>query len=560
MLDLNPTITHPAPSRAAYETHEGFHVLRIAGDDYEMGYQHGKLLKEAIARGPLPYFERYVQRMLGTSLGDGAGRYLSKGLSKTIGRKIAAGFPNHAQQALQGLADGAELSHKKLLGAATMPESYLWVLQQLLRFRMPRLAPHHGVPLLGCTSAVAWGDATAHGRMLHGRNFDYQGVGAWDTEQAIVFHRPKDGQPYVSVSSAGVLFGGITAMNSAGLSLVVHQHMASDALKLGGTPIGITGDLIMRHAKNLDDARRILDDDKPSGCWTYVITSAKEQAALFYETTPRGKAALPQTDGVAAYSNVYLDTELSRSERELYPSHWRNNLARYRRTRSILEERRGQIDENTIAGILGNPGSGCRFEEAISVVMTVASAVFDPELGRVWVASGRAPTSNNEYVAFDLATEAPASQPHLTGGKLDTATHAAFEQYRMAYEAYFNRDDLPEARRHLAEAAQHAPEQPLYYYMQGLLALLDRDGSGAQSAFDRAISLGHDAPERVASFHLWRGRARDLLGQRSDAISDYRDAERGDPFVARAARRGQRRRYRGRNFGVEFTLADVPMP
>ncbi|HMR77637.1 MAG TPA: C45 family autoproteolytic acyltransferase/hydrolase [Polyangiaceae bacterium] len=560
MLQVDSS-TNTAPSaRPAYETHAGLHLLRIAGDDYEMGYQHGALLKEAIPRGPLPYFERYVERMLGTGFGGGLGKALSHGLSHTVGRKIALGFPEHAKRALAGLADGAGLSKKNLLSAVTMPESYLWVLQQLLRFRMPRLAPHHGVPLLGCTSAVAWGAATEHGRMLHGRNFDYQGVGAWDTEQAIVFHRPKDGQPYVSLSAAGVLFGGITAMNSSGLSLVVHQHMASDALALGGTPIGITGDLIMRHARNLDDAKRMLDEDTPSGCWTYVITSAADQAALFYETTPGRKAALPQTEGVAAYSNVYLDRALSRTERELYPSHWRNNLARYRRARALLEERRGHIDENVIAGILGNPGRGCRFEEAISVVMTVASVVFDPELGRMWVGTGRAPTSNNEYVAFDLATESVAQLPPLTGGKLDAGSHGAFEHYRQAYEAYFNADDLKAAREHLQSASQAAPDQPLYFYMQGLMALLDRDASGALKSFDRAIALSHDAPERIASFHLWRGRAQDLLGQREAALSNYRDAQRGDPLVEKAAKRGLRRPYRGRRFGVEFTLADVPMP
>ncbi|MEZ4219926.1 MAG: C45 family peptidase [Polyangiaceae bacterium] len=560
MLEVVQATPSTPAQRPTYERQHGFHVLRLSGDDYEIGYQHGALLKDAIRRGPLPYFEGYVARMLGSDLGAGAGKLMAKALSGTVGRKIAAGFPAHARDALRGLADGTGISEKQLLSAATMPESYLWVLQQLLRVRMPRLAPHHGVPLMGCTSAIAWGSATAHGRMLHGRNFDYQGVGAWDTEPAIVFHRPKEGQPYVSVSSAGVLFGGITAMNASGLSLVVHQHMASDVLRLGGTPIGVTGDLVMRHARNLDDARRILEEDRPSGCWTYVLTSAREKAALFFETTPVGKAALPQTEGVAAYSNVYLDRRLARTERELYPSHWRNNLARYRGTRSRLDDARGHIDENTIANLLGNPGDGCRFEEAVSVVMTVASVVFDAELGRVWVGTGRAPTSNNEFVAFDLQREGALDLPPLHGGKLGEAEQAAFEHYRQAYEAYFNDDDMPRAREHLDHAVGLAPDQPLYHFMLGLSSLLARDEARAASAFDRAIALGHGAPERVASFHLWRARALDLLGRRGAALDDYRDAERGDPLVAKAARRGLRRAYRPRRFGLEFTLADVPMP
>ena len=42
---------------------------------------------------------------------------------------MATGFPLHALRALHGLADGAGLDCGALLGAVTMPESYLWVLK-----------------------------------------------------------------------------------------------------------------------------------------------------------------------------------------------------------------------------------------------------------------------------------------------------------------------------------------------------------------------------------------------------------------------------------------------
>ncbi|MCC6214752.1 MAG: hypothetical protein IT376_07770 [Polyangiaceae bacterium] len=552
-----------ARARPAYERHAGLHVLRLSGDDYEMGYQHGRLLSGAIRRGPLPYFASYVDTMVAAGLGPRAGWLAGEALRRTVGRRIARGFPGHVRAALDGLADGAGLSRAEVLGAVTMPETYLWLLGRVIALRGPRLAPRAGAALLGCTSAAAWGDAVVDGRLLHGRNFDYQGVGAWDTEQAVVFHRPRDGQPYVSVSAAGVLFGGITAMNAAGLTLVVHQHMASDALELGGVPIGVAGDAVMRHARTLDDARRMLDDDRPSGCWTYVVASAREQAALCYETTPRGRAHRHVGSGTFAYSNVFLDRELGRTERHLYPAHWRNNLARLRRADALLAERRGRIDADAIARILGDPGDGtCRFETAISLLMTVASVVFRPEDGRLWVATGRAPVANREYVAFDLPAEGPADGvPPLTGGVLaDTAAAAAFDAYRDAYAAYFDRGDPAEGRRQLARAAELAPVEPLYRYVAGLLALLDADPAGAASELDRAIQLGHPVPERRAAFHLWRGRARDRLGRRDDAVADYQRARLGDEHVSRAAERGLARAWRPRRFGVEFTLADVPIP
>ncbi|MFW5921662.1 MAG: C45 family autoproteolytic acyltransferase/hydrolase, partial [Polyangiales bacterium] len=465
---------------------------------------------------------------------------------------------------IDGLADGAGIPRGALHRAVTMPETYLWVLQRALASRGAPLAPRYGVPLMGCTSALAWGQATRDGAMLHGRNFDYQGVGAWDTEQAVVFHRPDEGQPYVSVSAAGILFGGITAMNASGLTLVVHQHMASDAFELGGTPIGITGDDVMRHAETLDDARRILDDHTPTGCWTYVIGSAKEQNVLCYEVTPSRRACFDADGGdLFAYSNMYLHPEVAPTERLLYPSHWRNNAARWRRAGDLLRARRGDIDADHVASILGDRGEeGCRFEEAISMIMTVGSVVFRPDDGVVWVGTGRAPTSNRPYAAFDLHREAAAAdQPMLEGGVPSAHEVAgAFDAYRDSYEDYFGRGDVPAARRHMERARRLQPSEPLYAYVAGLLALLDGDARSAERDLSAALEVGHPEPERVAAFHLWRGRARDRLGKRELAVADYREALSGDRYAAEAARRGLDRAYQPKRFGIEYTLADVPMP
>jgi hypothetical protein len=546
-----------------YERHAGLHVLRVSGDDYEMGHQHGSLLREAVRHGPLTHFDRYVERMIASGLGPRAGAALAAVLRLTVGRKIAAGFPSHARRALEGLADGSGLDRRELLGAVTMPETYLWLLQRVLDLRRPGLAPRAGVPLIGCTSALAWGDATKHGKLLHGRNFDYQGVGAWDREQAVIFHRPKQGMPYVSVAAAGILFGGITAMNSAGLTLVVHQHMASRALELGGTPIGITGDQIMRHAHSLDDARRILDQDTPNGCWTYVIGSAREQGALCYETSPRRRAVIRANDDVFAYANVYLDAALGATEHHLYPAHWRNNLARLQRARWLLAERRGQHDPASIAAILGDLGApGCRFESGIAMLMTVASVVFRPADGVFFVATGRAPVSTRQYVAFDLAREAarPELAPLAWSGS-SQAAREAFDAYRDAYEAYFDHADLTSARALLTRATELDVDQALYHFVAGTLALLDSDPAAAERAFDTAIRIGHALAERKSAFHLWRARARDLRGRRKEALADYRVARSApDRAVRDAASRGLRSRWRARRFGVEFSFADVPVP
>jgi hypothetical protein len=535
--------------------HHGIHVLSVSGDDREMGYQHGVALREAIPNGPLPAFARYVERMLAGTLG-GVGGPIAKGvglaLSETVGRKIAKNLPSTVLDALEGLADGARIPRKELMRAVTMPETYLWLASQYIGRGKHPIAPRLDVPLFGCTSAVAWGGATAHGRMLHGRNFDYQGVGSWDREQAVIFHRPSDGQKYVAITSAGILFGGITAMNESGLSLVVHQHLHSTDFALGGLPVGIVGDRVMRHAKTLTDAKHILDEHVPNGGWTYVVTSARENALLCYEVTAKRRAMVAATGDTFAYSNVFLAKELKDREVHMYPTHWRNVTGRFHLASRRLEEQRGTLDVESIAGILGDTGS-CPFHDSIVCLQTVASVVFDAARGVVWVATGRAPVSLNPYVAFDLHTEGPQ------GGAMHPAKdvdRTAWDAYRDAYEAGFSRGDMTEARRCIEVARRASPEQAIFHFVAGLMSLHDGDTPNAERAFDRAIECGHASPERVAGFHLWRARTRDLRGATSE--DDYRiAAQSNDERIRRAA---AKRPYKSSRIPIEWTFGDIVSP
>ncbi len=574
-MSVSAAVSHPEPktestATPAYERVEGIHVLRLRGNDYEMGFQHGEMLRDAIPNGPLPYFARYVEKLLSAGLigrlGGPASHLLGSALSMTVGRRIARRFPARIREAMDGLADGARMSRKELRRAVTMPETYLWVGSVYKKvFRAP-MGQRHGVPVLGCTSAIAWGDATTHGRLLHGRNFDYQGVGVWDREQAVVFHEPSDGQAYVSIAAAGVLLGGITAMNESGLSLVVHQHIACTDFDLDGVPVGVVGDEVMRYAKSIDDARRILDGHRPNGAWTYVITSAHEKRAIAYEVTCDRRAVIePDTlakdKSVFGYSNVYLHKDLHQTEVDFYPSYWRNNMARFRQANARLHDAYGKIDADVIASILGDVGDECRFS-AISALSTVASVVFDAERGLVYVATGRPPVSNRPYLAFDLPKRrARTDLPRVVGGThISDGARDAFDAYRDAFEAHFNSADIPTAHGHVKRARELQPKQAVYAFVSGLLELAGSDPHAALASFDAAIALDHHEAERRATFQLWRGRALDLIGRRSEAIDSYRSARSGDPNVKRAAEKNERKPYKARSPAVEWSFGDVISP
>lgn len=557
---------------AWHREYRGINVVRLQGSHYDMGRQHGVLLRKQIPQGPIPYYRTYVLRMLENS-GFGLLAPAMWALCRnTLGRRVRKAIPDFAMEAIQGLADGSGVPMKELLEGYTMPDSLMWLAARSIQLKNRGPALHHRLALgLGCTSAIAWGDATADGRLLHARNFDYHGVDSWPKTSTLLFHNPDEGQRYVSVASAGVLLGGATAMNEAGLSLTVHQHMFTDATRLGGTPIGVIGDRVMRDAENLDDAQAIIEDYDPIGCWTYLVTDGKNGEVLCFEENPNRQVAMRygQDVGTLGYSNIYLDSELGKTEQNLYPSYWRANLGRYRQACASLEAGKGSHTPESVASILAQEGSdeSCRIRDAVAMMMTVASVVFKPEDGVVWVATGQVPTSQNEYVPFSLADEdvSEAWDPITPSVSSDVSGREAFEAYTQAYLEYFDGRNIEASRSQAERARTAAPDQSLYHLMAALLALRDGDYDTALKACDSAIELGHCDVERVASFHLWKGCALDLLGQRSRAVNEYEQVlvMKADNQAQKAARRNLKKSYRPKQaskIGIEFGFIDVVDP
>lgn len=558
-------------ARAASPSHErvaGVHVLRVQGSFGEMGEQHGSMLAREVAAGPIPYYRQMVEKLLGKPLGPLSGPVAAT-IQRAVGSRVRATMPAFAVETARGIARGAGLDEEEFLRGCTMPDSLLWVTARLNQIKAPGPAVAHRLALgLGCTSAVAWGPNTVDGRLYHARNLDYYGVENWAGNAALVFHRPARGQRYVSVTAAGVGLGGVTAMNEAGLTLTVHQHMFTDRTRLGGTPIGVVGDIVMREARDLDEAEAILRSHTSIGCWTYVVTDGRKREVLSFEESPQRQVALRRgpSDGSYSYANVYEDPELGATEIALYGSYWRHNMGRYARAKELVS--RGGLDARGMAKILADRGaSGCRVRESIAMVMTVASVVFRPEDGVLWLGTGQAPTSRGAFVPFSLEREghAPEHGSFDTTDEGDRGSDAAFEEYRRAYLAYVDRGDVPGAASHVERAAELDAAQPLYHALAGLLWVEHGAASRADASLARAIQLGHPDEERVASFHLWRGRARDLLGDRPAAQADYRRCLglRADAPVHAAARKNHVRAFSDsarRRMHVEMSLADVVAP
>lgn len=575
-----PSSADPSPRTAHgpswHRRVHGIHVLSLRGTFEEMGRQHGALLASEIRRGPIPYYRTFTQKLARGAVPGPLSEALRLALRHTVGRKVGEQLPPFALETMRGLAEGAGLPFDEVLDGCTMPDTLVWLASRVIELRRVPPAVRHRLALgLGCTSAVAWGAATKDGKLLHARNFDYHGVSCWPSTAAVLFHTPARravglGQRYVACGAAGVAMGGITAMNEAGLSLTVHQHMFTDRARLGGTPIGCVGDEIMREATSLADAEAILARHRPIGCWTYLVADGRRREVLCWEENPDRNVTLrvPSAETTFGYANVYLDRALGDTERDLYPTYWRHNQARHARSNELLKAQAGSLDAAGMGAILADVGDArCRLRDSIAMTLTVGSVVFRPEDGVLWLGSGEAPTSHGAFIPFSLASgdHAPEHGTFTPGDAHDARMRDAFEHWRRTYVAYVDDDDLQGARKELSMACALAPEQPAFHAVAGLFALQAGDARDATAGFDRAIALGHPDAARLASFHLWRARAADVAGDRASAERSYRAALGGqpDPMVHEAAKQGLRKPYdarRAKRLHVEMSLGDVMAP
>lgn len=544
----------------SYENYKGIHILSLSGSDYDLGFQHGTVLKSQIKDGVIPYFKNYNEILLKHMVGRFSGKLIATILKYTVVRSIQSKFTKSVKDCLHGLADGSGFSKSYMRDAFTMPDTFLWMASKSNLLGKYPVAPRFNMPTLGCTSAISKGNSSLNKNFLHGRNLDFPGVGIWEKEQAVIFYHPKNTQKYVSISTAGIPFGGFTAMNESGLTLAVHQHASFESVKLGGSAIGIIGDDIMRYAHNINDAKKILDASKSIGGFTYIIGSSKESKILCYELASGRRASHIIDSDIFGYTNTYIDKDLAKTERYIYPSQNRSSAARFGAATKMLAENKGGITPQHIAEILGEKcNDSCRISESIAMLVTISSTIFDPDNDLLYVAYGNAPVSNGHYIPISFSTESVVENTEELDGSVnqDKISLEAFDKYREAYIAYFNENNIDKAQEFLKQASLLDPNESLYHYIYGLLCIDEKDFTTAIEQFTKSLNIGHHHQERIASMYLWRARSYDMLGKRLDAKNDYTQALSGTEACAKAAKNGLKSKWKYQQPNIEFNFADV---
>ncbi|NOX54331.1 MAG: peptidase C45 [Planctomycetes bacterium] len=234
---------------------DGQLVLHLKGTPYEMGYQHGALLKEHV-RSNLDYLLRVKGDTELAQIGP-------LKLKPADAIRLIIGIqhrhvPKKYFEEMEGLARGSGVPVGDVHLTNFIPE------------------------LFHCSGFALMNSATKDGTLYHGRVLDYAIDWRLQEHAVIIVAEPEGGIPFVNVSFAGFI-GSVTGMNAAHVSI---GEMGGGGLgKWDGVPMAFLVRDVLETAQDLDAAIRVFRD-RPRTCqYFFVIADAKTNRAIGMEAS-----------------------------------------------------------------------------------------------------------------------------------------------------------------------------------------------------------------------------------------------------------------------------------
>lgn len=507
-------------------------LARLAGTQEQMGAQHGALTADDAAR-LLEFYKTMPERTLAPDMGA-AGKLCVRTLAnawqqnltrtrppelaartRAFTEAVAARYPDHDRKAalrtlatMDALQNCVSLVARRGIGPFAKP--------------LQRRATVAAVP--ACSTAIAWGSATADGELLFARNFDFPGVGVWDAAPAFVVCVPDAGQRYGFFATRGADTPVVTVVNEAGIVIAPHTRWHRDVTWSGAMIVDIVHD-IARRAETLEDVVRIARERPSSSSWGLAVGSARQRAGLCIELAgPHCDVVrpVPGADHIVC-TNHYKTQTLKAGELSASAAWDHHSRRRERRLRSLIETRTTPLTARDLAGFLGDrkdpdaPQTTRRFGSTLAQALNVHAVVIAPGSRRAWVGVDRAPTCEGTWAEVGWSWDGPAGGWELgatdgsgfTATTLPTFVAAQDEATRHIHDlarAYEGSHDLPAARAAVERAVLAAPEDPSLRIIAAWLALEQREPAAA-IAHVHAGLLHETEPYRRGQLLLWGSRA-----------------------------------------------------
>ncbi len=283
------------------EERNGIKILFINGSHYEMGYQHGSLLKYECLEN-LRAFLYYSEQM---------GYSLEKLLK--IWDEMKDNVTQDYIDELHGLADGIEVSFDKVAAF---------------------YASLNSLGILNCFGFVAWDLATQSNKLIHARSFDLPFfitdpvTGKYAHENCVLIVRKPDND-YASIQfSIALLLNGGGGINEKGIAVGGQLSWSKDQ-KLDGFPLIIKEQIVQDKASTANEAINLLTTNRTVGV-NFIISDSNNNIGYAIETTANHtyvgtwnnsvESNYPfwSIDHVVRRTNFFIEPEIASTQRNRY--------------------------------------------------------------------------------------------------------------------------------------------------------------------------------------------------------------------------------------------------
>ena len=401
----------------AFEPHRearGRYIIAwLKGTPYEMGYQHGQLLRQELTEGVKEIEKNLLLKGMFALAKD-------KGYVDLARKNSYPWLLEECRGMLDAVGDvGWTEDHCLVLNFGD-------VIAEFVRHGEPKakdLTP-------GCSQFVATGAATTDGRLYHGRVLDWSQID-YIVKYPVIFVR----QPTGGVAHAVIGFPGnlspYQGINAEGIAVASNEVTPRDNTvndRTGRSHVQLVGELLTK-ARSLGDARDQVAKTNHMSLELIVVSDGAARAAEVLEMAPQHVGVLTMKDGLTFATNHFQDAETAGLSRPNDSSTER--LARLEQLlpRGGSASIYGKLSPGAAIGVMRDRVNATTGAQSAKTVIndgkTIATngalyeLVFDPAARTFWVAAGALPVPTQPFTGFSLgallgeedAAPAPAAIP-----------------------------------------------------------------------------------------------------------------------------------------------------
>jgi hypothetical protein len=252
----------------------------LKGKPYSMGYQMGALDPEGTYKMAVNYTDIILSDTL-ESEPDSSLYKLAKDMAVTLAKEAVTdkAIPDYLLEEMQGMADGAtKVGGKQVTfdDVLLLNEGYDALYSMVLTLQLP-LIKIVQKELMGCNGFILSGDATAGGKVLHGRDFMFSTADIYQKVTAMGIYLPEKGYPFVTLAAPGMV-GLTTGLNSKGLSMGCDVVMGGATRNTPGLGCLLVIRDIIQNSTNLDNAVERMKQQNRGVTWIYVLADNERSA------------------------------------------------------------------------------------------------------------------------------------------------------------------------------------------------------------------------------------------------------------------------------------------